>query len=244
MLHPLSPKGKLAYKGFDGLASANKLVQAASQFDDNVVLRNKIYRIALTESQRAQFQKTAVELPELASWIEPGSTISTVDDEKDWEENYFCSEKNVLGVLRLSGDCKVVHMRSYISGLWKYCQSIGTGTKKWITNEDVSSISSDEWKERLADFDCVVFAAGSGLFQSSLMDQNEFPINLVRGQSIEMTMNDDEVARNAILCGKYVSPLLESGRVLIGRCMIHYSPVFDEFCERKSNSDNAVLFSL
>ena len=216
LLHPLSPQGKLAYKGFEGLAAANQLVQAASQFEDNVVLRNKIYRIAMTEAQAFKFQKTAVELPDLATWMEPGSTISTGDGKEDWEGKYFSSENNVLGALRLSGDCKVLHMPSYLRGLWSYCQSIGTGKKKWITHDDVNIIDSNEWKERLADFDCVVFAAGSGLFQSSLMDQNEFPMSLVRGQSIEMTLNDDQVAWNAILCGKYVSPLLESNRVLIG----------------------------
>jgi len=219
LLHPLSPKGKLAYKGFEGLASANKLIQAASQFENNVVLRKKIYRIAMTEANVVQYQKTAGELPELATWIEPGSTTSTGsdDDKEDWEGKYFSSEKNVLGALRLSGNCKVLHMKSYLKGLWSYCQSTGTGNKKWITHDDddSTSIDSSKWKERLAEFDCVVWCAGSGLFQSSFMDQDDFPITLVRGQSIEMTMNDD-AARNAVLCGKYVSPMLGNDRVLIG----------------------------
>mmetsp|Transcript_25333 Transcript_25333/g.55526 ORF Transcript_25333/g.55526 Transcript_25333/m.55526 type:complete len:467 (+) Transcript_25333:254-1654(+) len=215
LLHPLSPKGKLAYKGFEGLASANQLVEAASRFEDNVVLRNSIYRVAMTEAQAVTFRETAAALPELATWIVPDSAIDMGDDKNRWEEKYFSSEKNVLGTLRLSGDCKVVHMRSYLNGLWSYCESIGSGKKSWVTREDVDSINSNEWKELLADFDCVVFAAGSGLFESSLMNQKDFPINLVRGQSIEMTI-DDQIPWNAILCGKYVSPLLESGRVLIG----------------------------
>jgi len=222
LLHPLSPKGKLDYKGFEGLASANKLIQAASQFENNVVLRKKIYRIAMTEANVVQYQKTADELPELATWIEPGSTANSTgndDDKEDWEENYFRSEKNVLGALRLSGSCKVLHMESYLKGLWSYCQSIGTGSKKWIIHDDddddATSIDSSKWKERLADFDCVIWCCGSALFHSSFMDQDDFPIQLVRGQSIEMTMNDDAV-RNAVLCGKYVSPMLGNDRVLIG----------------------------
>lgn len=216
LLHPLSPKGKLAYRGIEGLVSANKLVQAASKFEDNAVLRHKIYRIAKDEAQAVRFQKTAVELPELATWIEPDySTIGEGVDKDDWEGQYFSSEKNVTGALRLSGGCKVLHMRSYLKGLWSYCESIGSGTKKWITYNDIDKINCNEWKERLAVYDCVVFAAGSGLFQSSLLNQNDFPITLVRGQSIEMTMKN-KIAWNAILCGKYVSPLPESGRVIIG----------------------------
>mmetsp|Transcript_13572 Transcript_13572/g.30316 ORF Transcript_13572/g.30316 Transcript_13572/m.30316 type:complete len:387 (+) Transcript_13572:3-1163(+) len=217
LLHPLSPKGKLAYKGIEGLASANEMVQAASQFEDSVVLRNKIYRIAMTEAQVERFQLTAEEFPEFATWMESGSsTNGTGDCRDDWEEDYFKNEKDTLGALRLSGDCKVLHMHSYLSGLWSYCESVGSGTKNWIGCEDVDSIDSNEWEKRLADYDCVVFAAGSGLFQSSLMDQSDFPITLVRGQSIEMKMDEDQIPWNAILCGKYVAPLLESGRVVVG----------------------------
>lgn len=212
----MSPKGKLAYKGLEGLASANELVAAASKFEDSVVLRNSIYRIATTEAQASKFRETAAELPELATWLEPGSTSGRTGDTEKWEENYFSCEKDVLGALRLSGDCKVVHMRSYLRGLWSHCESIGSGTKKWENFEDDQSIKNNEWSERLANFDCVIFAAGSGLFQSSIMNKDDFPINLVRGQSMEMTV-DNEVPWNAVVCGKYVSPLLEQNRVLIGR---------------------------
>lgn len=221
LLHPLSPKGKLAFKGLEGLASSNKLVRAASQFEDNVVLRNKIYRIATKDVQIETFQKAAQELPDLATWIEPESP--KLEDDKDlWEDEYFGREENVLGALRLSGDCKVLHMKSYLKGLWSYCESIGSGTKKWEIYDDIDSITADEWKERLSEYDCVVFSAGSGLFHSSLLDQNEYPMTLVRGQSIEMTMKDNQVPWNAILCGKYVSPLPENGRVIIGKLTFLY----------------------
>ena len=216
LLHPLSPKGKLAYKGLEGLASSNKLVRAASQFQENVVLRNKIYRIANKENQIAAFQKTANELPEIATWIDTHSP--DMNDDRDlWEGEYFGRETEVLGALKLSGDCKVLHMKSYLKGLWSYCESIGSGTKKWEICEDADSIPAGEWKERLSEYDCVVFSAGSGLFQSSLLDQTDYPMTLVRGQSIEMTMKDQQTPWNAILCGKYVSPLPETGRVIIGR---------------------------
>ena len=215
LLHPLSPKGKLAFRGLDGLASSNKLVSAASQFEDNVVLRNKIYRIANKENQIAAFQKTARELPEFATWIDPDS--SAMQDDKDlWEGEYFGREKEVLGALKLSGDCKVLHMKSYLKGLWSYCESVGSGTKTWEICKDADNMDSDEWKDNLADYDCVVFSAGSGLFHSSLLEQTEYPMTLVRGQSIEMTMKDTTTPWNAILCGKYVSPLPENGRVIIG----------------------------
>lgn len=219
LLHPLSPKGKLAFRGLEGLASSNKLVSAASQFEENVVLRNKIYRIANKENQVAAFQKTAHELPEIATWVDRDA--SAMEDDKDlWEGEYFGREKEVLGALKLSGDCKVLHMKSYLKGLWSYCESVGSGTKTWEICNYVGTPDSVDWKEKLADYDCVVFSAGSGLFHWSILDQEEYPMTLVRGQSIEMTMKDTTTPWNAILCGKYVSPLPENGRVIIGESII------------------------
>ena len=206
----------MAYGGIEGLAAANKLVEAASQFEDNVVTRNQIYRIATDETKADRFQKTAAEFPEFATWIESdASTIGKNDDESVWEGQYFANERDVFGALKLSGDCKVLHMKSYLKGLWSHCQSTGSGSKNWITDEDIDSINSDQWKERLASYDCVVFAAGSGLF-TSIFNENEFPITLVRGQSIEMTMGKKWAGEQALLNGKYVSPL-PNGRVIIGK---------------------------
>ena len=237
----MNPRGKLAWNGLEGLALANKLVNAACEFENDVVLRNKIYRIAMNEDQVTKFQTTANQLPEFATWLDqPSSNSSSSADDNNnndnkeeldaWEKEYFASESNdVLGALKLSGDCKVLHMKSYMKGLWSSCQSIGTGTKEWITlpeqeeKEDIGTSNNNiEWEERLKDFDTVIFAAGSGLFQtSSLLEKEEFPIHLVGGQSIEMTMNDgddddDKILWNAIICGKYVSPMIEKNRVLIG----------------------------
>jgi len=110
-------------------------------------------------------------------------------------------------------------MPSYLKGLWSACQSTGDGQKKWIQDENFA-LAGYPWNERLAEYDCVVFAAGAGLFQSSMLDTDIFEkkTQLVRGQSIEMTVDNEDhlVVENALLCGKYVSPLPENNRVLIG----------------------------
>jgi glycine/D-amino acid oxidase-like deaminating enzyme len=80
-------------------------------------------------------------------------------------------------------------------------------------------------KTRVQDFDAVVLAAGSGMFSaptpkhddststsSSLLSRADFPLQLVRGQSIEIRVpdhvfDDHNVPSQALLCGKYVSPL-------------------------------------
>ena len=89
-------------------------------------------------------------------------------------------------------------------------------TIQW-TLVDKSATTHDDWKQRLQEFDTVVLAAGSGLFHDSLLSKHDFPVDLIRGQSIEMSVNEDKhYVDEALLCGKYISPLVEPNRVLIG----------------------------
>jgi glycine/D-amino acid oxidase-like deaminating enzyme len=150
----------------------------------------------------AALTQTAENLPELTEWLQP--------EELPWDD----SPPDILGGLRLHSGCKVVHMPSYLEGLWEAVRSTGTGSKDWVILEESSSSSSPAWSSRLSEFDAVVLSAGSGLFHDSIVDQ-KLPISLIRGQSIEMTLNT-ATCNHAMLCGKYVSPLLEKNRILIG----------------------------
>jgi hypothetical protein len=59
-----------------------------------------------------------------------------------------------------------------------------------------------------------VLSAGAGLFQNSIIKE-ELPMQLVRGQSIELDLGERTFYK-ARLCGKYAASLLEHNRVLIG----------------------------
>jgi glycine/D-amino acid oxidase-like deaminating enzyme len=109
------------------------------------------------------------------------------------------------------------------------CQAKASGNITWTLLENTcSSISFQLFKNN---FDVVVLAAGAGMFQNDpLLSLQDFPVDLIRGQSIEMKLpassppkNDDSSSnrRNrqkhaALLCGKYISPLFDKQRVLIG----------------------------
>merc|ERR1712129_156147 len=69
--------------------------------------------------------------------------------------------------------------------------------------------------ERLTGFDAIVLSAGSGLFLDSILEKNDFPIQLVGGQSIEFGLKK-KYPNEAVLCGKYIVPLPESQNVLVG----------------------------
>jgi glycine/D-amino acid oxidase-like deaminating enzyme len=240
-LHPLSPRGKLAYLGLEGLEATGRLVREAILHCSSdggggrsegrpIVLRDEIYRVATSRQQAHVLQKTA----------EGSGDDARLSRLVEWIPSY-----GEYGALRLHSGCQVVHVPSYLKGLWRACQArcssssdadaaedeLNHRSARWVT---VPS-SDDGFREALLKqpYDAVVFAAGAGMFVEStealtsplLTTVGRLPVQLVRGQSLVMALpsSSDEVAntdlpllRDAILCGKYVSPLPETGRVLVG----------------------------
>lgn len=198
LLHPLTPRGKLAFLGIEGVDASKALIESATEFKKDVVLRDEIYRVALNDKHESALKEAASSYPEFCEWLEV--------NELEWDS----CPSSVLGALRIHGSgCKVIHVPSYLEGLWSACELRGRGERIWALEEQCS-----DWKDRLRDFDAVVFSAGSGLFQGALV-KREMPIQLVRGQSIELNLGDKEF-EEVRLCGKYATPLPDKNRVNIG----------------------------
>ena len=304
----------------EGLHQTNHLLTAAQEHAPNCILRDKIYRIALKPNNVKQLQQTAELHEDFATWLDPldlyhdlFSHVFHEDDDEDKNGNRDVDLNleteaedafQMLGGIVLENGCRVVHVPSYLDGLWKACldlskrknQSFSQDDPKenqtnastldrdakpgdddddddaaaaasvkvtWSVEDhtDSSSTSTDHseflWKERLKGFDTVVFSAGSGLFHDSILDHNsnahehDLPVDLVRGQSIEMTMtlheddheNEDDLEHGrkcqshhphpnphpteAILCGKYMAPMPEPNRILIGATHEHKAEPLD-----------------
>lgn len=188
LLHPLSPRGKLVHWGLEGLASTSRLVESASRFVPHCVLRDRLYRVALTEQNVASL-KASTSLG-ISRWMS-----------KDEMDAALGSDS--MGGLELSNGCKVIHVPSYLEGLYSACQMMGPIV--WQTTYDLCA---------LANHDVVVWAGGAGMFQDGMFDQKLLPIELVRGQSLELRPSQN-AHREAALCGKYIAPLLEN-RILVG----------------------------
>lgn len=211
----MSPKGKLVHLGLEGLAATNRLLEVAKTNRD-CIFQDEIYRVAVTQEHVATLKETAKRLPDLTEWLEA--------KDLPWD-----CPTDVLGGLRLHSGCKVVHMPSYLQGLWEAIQSTGSESKAWRLLDQ--RIDKSGWKSQLEEFDAVALCAGSGLFHDGIIEQ-KLPMQLVRGQSIEMTLGSKS-CDHSMLCGKYVSPLPEKNRVLIGAT--------HEFKETPLDSDQVKL---
>lgn len=205
LLHPLSPKGKLVHWGLEGLEATNRLVQASAQHIPTAVLRTELYRVALSETNVSPLQQTARDHEDFCKWVDANDMNRIADIKSSW------------GGLLLQNGCCVLHVPSYLQGLWEACVELSGGTATW---ELFESTNIQHWQERLQPYDAVVLSAGAGLWHDSILSlqskniSSSLPVDLIRGQSLEMklpTRNDNNSKRlqppPAVLCGKYISPL-------------------------------------
>lgn len=197
LVHPLSPRGKLAYLGLEGLNATNRLVDAVKHRSPNVVLRDRLYRLATSPEYAEQFRVTANEFPRFAEFL----THEQVTDILKAQSH---------GAMLLKNGCSVIHVPSYLQAIWDDCCS-----RQPICTWKIYGGNRHELQSNLSSFDAVVWCAGSGLFSNELLEGkgNDEGIQLVRGQSLVVDCHDHA---EALLFGKYISPLPEANTILVG----------------------------
>mmetsp|Transcript_16961 Transcript_16961/g.23572 ORF Transcript_16961/g.23572 Transcript_16961/m.23572 type:complete len:549 (+) Transcript_16961:135-1781(+) len=223
LLHPFSPRGKLIHHGIEGLDATNHLLSVASKYEPKCILRDQMYRLALTEQHEQQLRETAIKFPQHCDWLDTH------------DMNLVCHTTESRGGLRFKSG-KVIHVPTYLQGLWKACQELSSksgGDIEWVLlqqdeQEQEPSLpppqTQEEWKSMLRRFDTVVLSAGAGLLQDQLVttknpEKSDWPVQLVRGQSVELkvpTTTAPTPSYEAVLCGKYATPLVDSTKMLIG----------------------------
>ncbi|KAL7534004.1 hypothetical protein ACHAXR_007751 [Thalassiosira sp. AJA248-18] len=226
LLHPFSPRGKLIHFGLSALDHSNHLIHEAAKHQPQCILRHQIYRVALNTKNVAHLQDTAQQYSTLAAWMS-----------KEEMDSRFGIDS--LGGLELRNGCKVINVPSYLKGLWEVCDA--KGSIQWelvqLPTHEQQRIEKDSINEfgdiysfnkHLAQHDAVILSAGAGILHDQLISSKdcELPVHLVRGQSVEMTLPkpedpcNDAISNNeALLCGKYISPLpsdSSSRRFVIG----------------------------
>jgi len=197
LMHPFSPRGKIIHFGESALEMSKVLVKAAAKHKPDCVLRDHLIRVALTSKNLAQLQDTASKYGSLATWL----------SQEDLYNNYGI---DCLGGLKLSNGCQVIHVPTYLEGLLietvSKARQLTSGNVKW---ELIKSNDKEALDQKLKQHDSIIMSAGSGLLHDNLVEEDSLPVQLVRGQSIEIEManKSDEKATSAILSGKYISPL-------------------------------------
>jgi glycine/D-amino acid oxidase-like deaminating enzyme len=184
------------------LEQSNRLVEIAMKHQPSCIIKPHLYRIALSEANVKQLQDAAIKYPQIATWMSK-------------EQIYALFGAKTMGGLKLGGGCQVIDVPSYLKGLWEACEATANECNcsiSWEQREIIGDCLNAQVLKN--DHDVVILAAGAGIMHDKMLpdgdDDNVLPIQLVRGQAIVMDLpreNDAALCNEALLCGKYVSPL-------------------------------------
>lgn len=218
LIHPFSPRGKLIHFGLVALDTSNHLIQMAARHQPQCILRSNLYRLALNGKHVTQLQQTAEMYPELATWM----SSEEMKDKFDIEES--------MGGIFLHNGCKVIHVPTYLQGLLKECEikaKLINGSINWkliaALVDDITQTPDMEDILNNKQYDAVILSAGANIIQDNLINKEEddkLPVQLVRGQSIEMSIENNKKPNEALLCGKYISPLPTANDSALDRIVI------------------------
>lgn len=164
LLHPyVGASAKLNWKGKQGFEAARRLLTVSSEalgrsvFDEN----QGILRLALTEKQMHEFQKSpALEDPHV-SWLEPWQSQSLAKG---------CTNASALWIrngLSIFPDL-------YLQGLWKACVNKGARFEK----RHISSLIE------LKEYSTIISTTGA--LTKHIVELEPLPIKVVKGQILEL----------------------------------------------------------
>jgi len=233
LLHPLTPRGKLIWKGEEGMRETLLLVEEAQRFlcatgaTSRVVACRQVVRPALEGANKALFSpppESDNPQESQAVPLAPGHARLkwlTVEELEAIVGSPLVEESNqVAGALVADG--LVVDTAAYVQGLWLSCESRGCQWKQTRVESASELIDSGV-------YDHVVFTAGAGIHaipELQFLLENG-TISLSRGQSLVFdnakTCSEGVPAlRAAVLCGEYVVPV--GSRVICGATHEHLEP--------------------
>ena len=229
LIHPFSPRGKLIHFGLVALDISNHLIQMAAKHQPQCILRQSLYRLALNDKSVTQLQQTADMYPELATWMSSG----------DMKDRFDINSESLMGGIFLHNGCKVIHVPTYLTGLLKECELKAkhiNGSINWklIDQSSVDDTTQTPDMEDIMNtdqYDAVILSAGANIIQDNLINKEEdeqLPVQLVRGQSIEMSIENNKKPNEALLCGKYISPLPPANGSTLDRVVIGATHEFKE----------------
>ena len=199
-------------------------------------LRHELFRIPMSDEQKTQLQEIASLYPSIAEWRNHIGESTTNTTTTPWTN---IEGRNPTGGLRLHNGCCVVHVPSYLRGVYQACEILARNTGSSIRWCHIEKSESGHLEPQ--DDVTTIYCYGSNMFQRSDNHHSVFdsasqstsseesdadgaptrmslPVQLVRGQSMEVTLA--QPLEHALLCGKYISPLpqehADHHRALIG----------------------------
>jgi glycine/D-amino acid oxidase-like deaminating enzyme len=199
LMHPLSPRGMLLWKGLESYHSSK------AQFDkvetvSRIAVTNKNMRLVrpcLTKTAEELWKKASLELPD---WVEP---LEAEDLEKIYD-----TSKNEIKAAYLIKNALVVNSRRYLEALWHTIKE--DDPRISVSCEEISDL-----RQLSSHYDLVIVAAGAGSprLWSGTDPTYQFDVKYVGGSNL--LFHNEPSLSDALLSGEYIVPLYEDNQQLL-----------------------------
>lgn len=232
LLHPYTPKGKVIWRGFEGVRDTVELIDVADGVPSNesspFYWQGGIVRPATTERQASDFTRNVGKQASENGWeaelldyessvgLLPGLRFPTCPKRKEEPAFAMYIKKGM-----------VIHPVRYLNRLWTACQELARS----------SGGEASFWKQKvestheLKDYDGVIVAGGAATSAIREMKELKLPLTFCLGQVLEMVPNERETVYPAgapsILGSTYLAAQGESN-VVVGATKLYGLPASAE----------------
>jgi glycine/D-amino acid oxidase-like deaminating enzyme len=224
LLHPLSPKGRLLWRGTQGYESTKRMLNAASQHDKQLYSHINLLRPIIGNKQQTLWNTAVANLPE---WLE---SVSLSEYSQQTGIHQFSPD--ILGAVRIKNSL-LVDSPLYLQALWRAISTCDSVDANWHVTDcvDVVQLSNQ--------FDAVILSCGADIDRLWSSAFNQSPdikynngsdkassseintVDAVMKRKLNITLNESRNQLFAPFSADGDPLLLEGTGLLSGEYVIH-----------------------
>lgn len=219
LMHPLSPKGSLIWKGEKGYESTKSLLNIVKEYanGNNLYQTNELLIRPFSKKEEYEiYEKSSLKIPHWIQMIDINEITKLLGS--------HAVADNVIGGAIIKNSLNI-NCPVYLQSMWAYIKACSNAN--WISKD----VTKEEFTSLFDSNDIVIASCSTGI--QNLHDINENDkimnkLNYVRGQNIYMKMNDDDKMHN-IINGRYaVCKEIDQEKVYLCGATYEYVKEFDE----------------
>ena len=196
LMHPLTPRGSLIWKGERGYEESMKLLNIIQNFigiDKKLYKTNELLIRPFNNIEEYEmYKRSSLNIPQ---WIQ----MINIDEIANFIGNHAISD-NIIGGAIIKNSISI-NCPLYLNGMWDYISK--NSNSSWISKD----IVKEEFNSLCKESDIVIAACSTGIANLYDRDDNDLVlknIKNVRGQNLFIKMTNQDKMNN-IINGQYVT---------------------------------------
>ena len=206
LMHPLSPKGALIWKGEKGYEKTRALLDTVQGYSGDKKLYSSdelLIRPFSKTDELEQYKKSSLKIPHWIQMVDANEMVSLLGS--------HAVADTIIGGAIIKNSINI-NCPLYLESMWGYINH--NSNANWIAKD----IDKEEFTSLFDQNDVVIAACSTGITKLHDVNENDRVLNrlkYVRGQNIYIRMNENDKMNNII-----------NGRYVVCKELDHYGKVY------------------